>query len=215
MPIGARLKLLQWAEGSDSRYIIEDDYDSEYRFSGRPIPSLQSLDTNEKVIYLGTFSRSIAPSIRIAYMILPPDLMEIYHSRFDYCAPTVSRFEQHTLEKFIAGGHYTRNLNRTRTLYKRRRDDFIQLMKIHWNHKKYDIRGDHLGLHFLLLVKNGMNENELKKKSADCGLILKSLREYYIEGAPQKPVFLINYSGFSYDQAEEIVRILKDAWLLE
>ena len=214
MPIGARLKLLEWAKASTRRYIIEDDYDSEYRFSGKPIPSLQSLDTSGKVIYLGTFSRSIAPSIRIAYMILPPDLMIVYRTHFDYCAPTVSRFEQHTLERFISGGHYTRNLNRTRTLYKRRRDGFLQLMKKHWNHKKYAIYGDNLGLHFLLLIRNGMNESELKKKSADCGLILKALSEYYIEGAPEYPVFLINYTGFHYEQAEEIIRLLKDAWAL-
>lgn len=214
MPIGARLKLLQWAAQKDGRYIIEDDYDSEYRFSGRPIPSLQSLDLNGKVIYLGTFSRSIAPSVRIAYMILPPALMEIYHTHFDYCAPTVSRFEQHTLRKFLSGGHYTRNLNRTRTLYKRRKEDFVRLMKDHWNTKLYEINGDNLGLHFLLTVRNGMTEQELKKESAACGLLLKSLSEYYIEGAPLEPVFLINYSGFSYEQAEEIVLLLKCAWKL-
>lgn len=214
MPIGARLKLLQWAAGKEERYIIEDDYDSEYRFSGKPIPSLQSLDHNGKVIYLGTFSRSIAPSIRIAYMILPQKLMEIYRNHFGYCAPTVSRFEQHTLEKFLSGGHYTRNLNRTRTLYKRRKEDWIHLMKKHFNHALYEIHGDHLGLHFLLTVKNGMTEAQLKKESTKSGLLIRSLSEYYIEGAPEKPVFLINYSGFSYEQAEEIVLLLKKAWNL-
>ena len=147
-------------------------------------------------------------------MILPQKLMGIYRNHFGYCAPTVSRFEQHTLEKFLSGGHYTRNLNRTRTLYKRRKEDWIHLMKKHFNHALYEIHGDHLGLHFLLTVKNGMTEAQLKKESTKSGLLIRSLSEYYIEGAPDKPIFLINYSGFSYEQAEEIVLLLKKAWNL-
>jgi len=104
MPIKRRLELLQWANSSPDRYIIEDDHDSEFRYKGKPIPSLQGIDSSSKVIYLGTFSRAIAPAIRIGYMVLPEKLLEIYKKNFNFYSSTVSRVDQNIMKSFIEGG---------------------------------------------------------------------------------------------------------------
>ncbi|WP_322379139.1 MocR-like pyridoxine biosynthesis transcription factor PdxR, partial [Clostridium perfringens] len=111
MPISRRMQVLAWAKEKENRYIIEDDYDSEFRFEGKPIPALQSLDTDGKVIYLGTFSKSFAPSIRIGYMVLPDELIKIYRENFSFYACTVSRIDQQALYRFIEEGHFERHLN--------------------------------------------------------------------------------------------------------
>ena len=105
------------------RYIIEDDYDSEFRFDTRPLPSLQGMaGADGPVVYLSTCSRSLAPSIRIAYMVLPEQLLPAWHAKYALYSGTVSRFEQQTLARFITGGYFTRHLARERVAYKARRD---------------------------------------------------------------------------------------------
>ena len=106
MPINRRIQILNWANESKGRYIIEDDYDSEFRFEGKPIPALQSLDNKGKVIYLGTFSKCFSPSERIAYMVLPDELMKIYRKDFSFLACTVSRSSQQALVRFIEEGYF-------------------------------------------------------------------------------------------------------------
>ena len=128
MPINRRMQLLSWANRDDRRYIIEDDYDSEFRFEGRPIPALQSLDSNGRVIYLGTFSKCFSPSIRIAYLVLPEELMKIYRRDFSFLACTVSRTTQQALFKFIEEGYFERHLNKMRNLYKKKREFLVQLI---------------------------------------------------------------------------------------
>lgn len=212
MPIGNRMRLLQWANEEPDRYIIEDDYDSEYRFSGRPIPSLQGLDQHGKVIYLGTFSRSLAPSIRIAYLILPSSLIDIYVNRFTYCASTVSRFEQHTLQQFLKDGHYTRHLNRTRTLYKHRKEYFVHLLKEKFRLGSYEIHGENLGLHFILEIRNDKTEQELIQLAASAGIQVIGLSSYYIDGNPEYPSLVIGYSGLSEQDMDDVVSRLKKVW---
>lgn len=215
MPFGRRMQLLQWASEHPCRYILEDDYDSEYRFSGRPIPALQGLDPNGKVIYLGTFSRSIAPSIRIAYMILPPSLLTEYQNRFAYCASTVSRFEQHTLCRFMEQGYYARHLNRTRTLYKRRKEHFVQLLKTYFPDGSYKIQGENLGLHFLLELYNGMSEEELIHTALQAGVNLNGLSHYYITRKKNAyPTLVMGYAGLTDDDLEQVTHRLCDAWNL-
>ncbi|MDD3413245.1 MAG: PLP-dependent aminotransferase family protein [Lachnospiraceae bacterium] len=214
MPIGNRVRLINWANEKQGRYILEDDYDSEYRFSGRPIPSLQGLDQHGKVIYLGTFSRSIAPSIRISYMLLPKPLLDIYVNRFFYCSSTVSRFEQNTLERFISGGYYTRHLNRTRNLYKRRKEELLKLMKIYFRKDSYVIYGENLGLHFLIEIRNGMSEQELISLALTEKIKIKGLSEYYIEGASLYPTLVMGYSGLMIDEINIIIPLLKKVWNL-
>ena len=104
MPIKRRLELLNWAYEKEGRYIIEDDYDSEFRYKGKPIPALQGNDRQGKVIYLGTFSKAIAPSIRISYLILPKELLHVYEEKGRAISSTVSRIDQMIINEFITGG---------------------------------------------------------------------------------------------------------------
>ena len=118
MTIGRRAELLRWAEKKPDRYLIEDDYDSEFRYKGKPIPALKGYDASEKVIYLGTFSKSIAPAIRVGFLVLPPAMVAVYRQRAGFYASTVSRIDQNILYQFITEGHYERHLNRMRAVYK-------------------------------------------------------------------------------------------------
>ena len=119
-PIARRQALLRWAEDTGGT-IIEDDYDSEFRFTGRPIPTLQSIDAGGRVIYMNTFSQTISPSMRVGFMVLPPALLERYRRNLGFYACTVPALEQHVLARFISGGHYERHLARMRKEYRERR----------------------------------------------------------------------------------------------
>ena len=124
-PIGRRQALLEWAEGGEGRYLIEDDYDSEFRLAGRPIPTLQSIDRAGKVIYLNSFTKSIAPAIRISYLVLPPELMEEFRHRLGFYACTVPSFEQYTLARFLRRGYFEKHINRMKKYYRGQRDRLI------------------------------------------------------------------------------------------
>lgn len=126
MPIGRRLELLKWANEAPGRYLIEDDYDSEFRYKGKPIPSLQASDTQGRVIYIGTFSKSIAPAIRVSYMVLPQDLLERYRQQCYFYSATVSRIDQKVLEEFIGEGYFERHLNKMRKCYKEKHDLLLE-----------------------------------------------------------------------------------------
>ncbi len=152
MPIARRTALLKWAHAKNGRFIIEDDYNSEFRFDGKPLPALQGLESGENVIYISTFSKSIAPAIRIAYMALPKKLLAQFDTFFGHYSCTVSRFEQQTLYKFIKGGYFARHLARIRTQYKIRRDEMISALKLHFG-EDISIKGAHTGLHLVLVTK--------------------------------------------------------------
>lgn len=129
MPIGRRYELLGWAAKSRKRYIIEDDYDCEFRLYGKPVPALQSVDRMDKVIYINTFSKSLAPTFRISYMVLPMPLVKRYYEKLGFYSCTVSSFEQHTLARFITGGYFERHINRMRNYYRTQRDKIIEAIK--------------------------------------------------------------------------------------
>ncbi|MGN1267458.1 MAG: PLP-dependent aminotransferase family protein, partial [Dorea sp.] len=120
MPVKRRMELLKWAYQKEERYIVEDDYDSEFRYKGKPIPALQGYDVHEKVIYLGTFSKSIAPALRLSYMVLPQPLLKEYREKAGFVHTTVSKVDQLIVQRFIEEGHYERHLNKMRAMYKSR-----------------------------------------------------------------------------------------------
>lgn len=213
MPVSRRMQLLKWAGKADGRYIIEDDYDSEFRFSGRPIPALQGLDTDGKVIYLSTFSKSIAPSIRISYMVLPPSLLERYRKEFMFYSSTVSRFEQYTLYKFIKEGHFERHLSRMRNIYRIRKDKIVgELRKLRFS-SRIEIIGENAGLHLLLKV-SGLSEAELIKRADAAGVKLYGLTDYYMRPEADMPgnVVVLGYSHFKPEEIEEAVGLINTAW---
>lgn len=178
MPLGQRLELLRWAAEQEGRFVIEDDHDSEYRYRGKPIPSLQSIDRHEKVIYIGTFSKSIAPSLRISYLVLPPVLLERYRRICGFYSVTVPRMQQEILRIFIGEGHFERHLNKMRGLYRSKRDFLLGgLKKRGWAEH---IGGESAGLHVLVNVKTAMGERELCRKAEERGVRISGLSEYVL-----------------------------------
>lgn len=200
LPLKQRLELLQWASENEGRYLIEDDHDSEYRYRGKPIPSLQSVDRFGKVIYLGTFSKSIAPSLRISYMVLPPPLLERYRQRCGFYSSTVPKIQQEVLKAFLEGGHFERHLNKMRGIYRGKHDFLLgELKKRKW---AAAIRGDHAGLHVLVEIKSKKSEREICRQAKEKGVFVHGLLEYYVFGEERDcerqkesgtPVLLLGY----------------------
>ena len=192
VPATRRYELLRWAE--QGRYIIEDDYDSEFRMAGRPIPTLQSIDRDERVIYMNTFSKTLASTVRIAYMVLPEHLLRRYQQTMSFYSCTVSNFEQYTLAAFIRQGSFERHLNRMRTDYHRRRDLLLRLLREHPLAERVSVSGEDGGLHFLLHVKTDLPDELMEKKAAEKGVRLNALSRY---DGDKKTLhsFVINYSS--------------------
>ena len=211
MPIKRRLALLKWANEQEGRYIIEDDYDSEFRYKGKPIPALQGYDSCDKVIYMGTFSKSIAPAIRMSYMVLPKSLLVLYQEKSSFLNSTVSKVDQLILQKFIEEGYYERHLNKTRALYKSRHDTLLGcLISLQ---DRCEISGENAGVHLLLHFHNHMTEEELTARAAQKGVRVYGLTEYYIEPqAGKQATILLGYANMNEEKIQEAVRILDEAW---
>ncbi len=206
-----RTALLAWAGRGPGRFVIEDDFDSEYRYNGRPIPALQGLDRNGRVIYLSSFSKSLAPSIRIAYMVLPPELLDAYRRKFGAYSCTVSRFEQHTLARFLQDGHFARHINRTRLVYRRRRDALTGGLRAAG--LPVEVLGGDAGVHLVLRVKNGMEEAELVARAAEQGVRVTGLSQYALGGAaPYRDAVAAGYAGPGGAQAALAAELLAKAW---
>ena len=212
MPINRRIQIINWVNESNERYIIEDDYDSEFRFEGRPIPALQSLDNNGKVIYLGTFSKCFSPSERIAYVVLPDELIKIYKRDFSFLACTVSRVSQEALLRFIKEGYFERHLNKMRNIYKRKREFLVSLIREHL--KGTEIIGTNSGLHLLLKVNNNMNEKELIKAAEEKGVMILGLSKSYLNKYEESNIIFLGYANLKYNEMEEAIILLKEAWNL-
>ena len=189
MPIGRRQELLRWAEEQEGRWILEDDYDSEFRFVGRPIPTLFSIDEAQRVIYLNTFSKTIAPSIRISYMILPPRLMEVYREKLGFYACTVSGFEQYTLAKFMAQGRYEQHLSRMKARYRQKRDAVIAMLRSSPLADRVEIMEQDAGLHFLVRLDTRLPDAALRSRAAEQGVRLALLSDYYSAPGDSAPAY--------------------------
>lgn len=209
MPIKRRLELLNWASSNENRYIIEDDHDSEFRYKGKPIPALQGLDANGKVIYLGTFSRAIAPGIRIAYMVLPNDLLKIYKNQYSYYSSTVSRVDQSILTTFIEEGYFERHLNKMRKIYKYKHDLLINSLKVFGDN--IEILGENAGLHLVLKIHLKLTESEIIQIAEKNNIRLYGLKEYYIKETSKiyVPTILLGYANMSEKEITDGIQLLK------
>lgn len=208
MPIKRRLELLSWAKEKEDRYIIEDDHDSEFRYKGKPIPSLQGIDSNDKVIYIGTFSRAIAPAIRIGYMVLPKQLSVRYQNNYNYYSCTVSRIDQAILTRFIEDGYFERHLNRMRKIYKGKHDLMVSSLKSLG--KKVTIYGENAGLHLVLTFHTSKSEQQFIELAKQHELKLYSLSQHYIGTKHQLTnTFLVGFATLSDSSIESICRIFQ------
>lgn len=211
MPITRRLEILNWASQEPGRYIIEDDYNSEFQYSGRPIPSLQGLDQNHRVIYCSTLSKSIAPSLRISYMVLPPQLLKIYQEKLPYMICPVPRLDQMVLQQFIEDGHFARHLNRMRALYNKKREQLVATLE-EWA-PVVQVQGQDAGHHIVLKVNNGMSENELIERAKARGIKLDDLSRYcYQQPVDARPQIILGFAKIGQEQIDEMLEKLADAW---
>ncbi len=194
-PIARRQALLRWAEECGG-IIIEDDYDSEFRFTGRPLPTLQSIDTDGRVIYMNTFSQTIAPSMRVGFMILPPRLLEHYRRELDFYACTVPALDQHVLARFIAGGYYDQHLSRMRKEYRARRASVLEAFRSSPFADCITISEQGAGLHFLLRLNTAYSDDALRTRAEALGVRLGFLSEYAAAPSPgYAHTLVVNYAG--------------------
>ena len=213
MPIARRQELLHWAEREPDRFILEDDYDSEFRFVGRPIPTLFSVDEGGRVIYLNTFSKTIAPSIRISYMVLPHRLLPAFREKLGFYSSTVSGFEQYTLARFMAEGYYEKHLNRMRKRYHQKRDAVIACIRGGPLAARARITEEDAGLHFLMTMDTPLPDGTLRRLAAQRGVRLAMLSEYYNAPAAAPPhVLVVNYSGIDIEKLPQALSRLAEIW---
>ena len=212
MPIGRRTALLRWSSRGDERYIIEDDYDSEFRYFSKPIPSLQSIDHLGRVIYLGTFSRSIAPALRISYLVLPEPILRQFRTAYQGYASTVSGFEQAVLREFIRDGHFETHVNRMRIYYRARRQCLIDALTPMG--PMLELLGEPAGHHLTLRVKNGMDEAGLIQTAGDQGVRVYPISPYFIGEVPaaHRSTVLLGFGGLDDEAIETGAALLRRAW---
>lgn len=203
MPIRRRMELLAWAGAKEERFIIEDDYDSEFRYKGKPIPALQSADRKGKVIYLGTFSKSVAPGIRISYMMLPRTLLKRYKKTCSFYASTVSRIDQAVMAEFLSGGYYERHLNKMRSIYKAKHD--ILLDALEPIRSSYKISGENAGIHLIISAKDASrSEADMVKAAKEEGVRIYGMSDYDIAGNDSSGPgsVLLGYAMLNREQIE-------------
>ena len=205
-----RRTLLDWAAADSDRYIIEDDYDSEFRFNAHPMPALHTLDGGGKVIYLNTFSKTLAPSIRISYMVLPGSLMEKFRRTLGFYSCTVPSFEQYTLERFISRGHFEKHINRMRKHYKSIRNRVLTAITGCKYADHFTILEENAGLHFLLQVDLPLTDAQLTQTCRKLGLRVAPLSSYYRFPEENSHCLVVNYSGLTEEALTGLERILEN-----
>ena len=211
MPLKRRLELLRWANEKEGRFIIEDDYDSELRLAGKPIPSLQSIDVSGKVIYINTFAKTLCSTVRISYMVLPEALAEKYYRELSFYSCTVSNFEQYTLAAFMNAGAFEKHINRLRNYYQHKRDLILSTFLREPLGKYITISEEDSGVHFLMHVNTSMSEQEFLLKTRAKGIRLATLSSFY--NAEQKDsryenTYVMNYSFVDCDRLEYVAQTL-------
>lgn len=211
MPITRRTQLLQWAKKEEERYIIEDDYDSEFRYSGKPIPALQGLDTDGKVIYMGTLSKALLPSLRMSYIVLPKNLIKKYQKEYLFYTQSVSRMDQEVIRRFLNEGYWEKHIHKMRVVYRKKRDRLVFEIEKYFSHR-VEVIGEDSGLHILLKVHNGMREEELIKEAAKYSIKIYPVSTYYKDGTAPENVVLLGFAILSEEEIAKAIQLLNTAW---
>jgi GntR family transcriptional regulator/MocR family aminotransferase len=215
MPVSRRYELLGWAASSDKRYIIEDEYDSEFRFDRHPIPALQTMDVQDKVIYINTFTKTLSSTIRVSYMVLPQSLAEKYYKKMSFYSCTVSNFEQYTLAEFINKGYFEKHINRMQKYYLNKRDRLLNIIERSPLSSHVEISEKDSGLHFLMKIKTTLPDSEVVLKLQQNGIKVTALSQYYKETSnDSEHVFIINYSFVNEENLEMAVKTIYQSGIL-
>lgn len=211
MSVGKRVQLLNWAE-SVAGIIIEDDYDSEFRYFGRPIPALKGLDNGERVVYLGSLSKVIPPSIRISYMVLPEVLLAVFQKNADVYNQAASTMDQLALAQFMADGSLERQIRRLRKLYYGKKGMLSEAVKTIIG-SQADIEPTESGLYIILNVKSELSAEELVARALRKGCRVAAVQDYYLQSTKENTSrILLYFSKIPVDEIEIAVNLLKAAW---
>lgn len=208
-PVARRLELLSWALEAKERYIIEDDYDSEFRYTVNPLPSLKSLDRGDKVIYLGSFSKSLSPAFKLSYLVLPEALLEAF-DQLTYWACPVSLSTQLTLAHFVGDGHYTRHLNRMRKIYKEKREILVD--SILMEDPNAVLGGSDAGLFLTLRPSIPLSEETLVMKAKKKGIFLYAMGEFSLAKREEEPVLVLGFSSIKKEDIPLGINELYSSW---
>ena len=204
MPASRRYEMLAWANEQSTRYIIEDDYDSEFRRNGKPIPTLFSIDSCEKVVYMNTFSKSLTPTIRVSYMVLPVHLANRLYEKMAFLSCTVSNFDQYTLAEFINRGYFEKHINRMRLYYIRQHSRVLEMIEESSLRDYCEVIENDSGLHFLLKLSTDISDSELGKRLRERGVSIRALSDYYLTKEKRREHYLImNYSNIDIELLPE------------
>ena len=220
-PVSRRYELLAWASEDPVRFIVEDDFDCEFRLAGRPIPSLQSADTLGRVIYANTFTKSLGPAFRIGYMVLPPQLNRAFDEYLGFYSCTVGALDQLTLAHFIESGEYERHVSRLRSHYRRVQDQLVGSLRASDLGDRLRFEGLDGGLHFVLWLRDGRSQEELAAVAREQGVIVQGLDGFRQGAEPcergdcagsEERGFLVGFSGLSSESVQAAVAALQAAW---
>ncbi|MWC28136.1 MocR-like pyridoxine biosynthesis transcription factor PdxR [Paenibacillus sp. MMS18-CY102] len=221
LSVAKRMKLLQWAAETGG-YIIENDYDGEFRYAGRPIPALQGLDEQGSVVYVGTFSQAVTPSFRLSYAVLPPALLTRFQERRHSYDQFASPVFQHAMRLFMSSGGFGRHMRTMRALYQRKRDTALHTIRSVFQIEPgverkpaVTVIGEHSGLHMLLRLNNGLTEQEMIDRASAVGVSVYPISGYWFQPSDAhqyESTVLIGFGGLS----EEAIRVglarLAKAW---
>lgn len=202
MPLKRRMELLRWADENQT-YIIEDDYDSELRLGGKPIPTLQSIDVSDKVIYMNTFTKTLSSTVRISYMVLPASLTELFYKKLSFYSCTVSNFEQYTLARFMESGSFEKHINRLRNYYQNKRDAILEIFKTAPLDQYITIKEEDSGVHFMMKLKTDRTEMDMISDAKSKGIKLAPLSKYFVDQTSNmnfQNVYVMNYSSIDLEQ---------------
>ncbi|MPM85322.1 HTH-type transcriptional regulatory protein GabR [bioreactor metagenome] len=212
MPINRRVQLLNWAYYKPDRYIIEDDYDSEFRYIGKPIPSLQGLDHKGRVIYIGSFSKSLSPSLRISYMVLPAQLVEDYQRKMSFTICSAPAVEQEILSRFIENGFYDSHLNRMRKIYRQKRETLVAAIQKMLPNAV--IIGANAGLHLILKVNNGMEGDRLVETAKEKRVLIYDISRFFCDAPPAnyRDAVALGFATLKENEIIPAIALLNEAW---
>lgn len=211
LSIQKRMKLLHWANQTGS-YIIEDDYDGEFRYQGLPIPSLTSLDSFDRVIYLGTFSKAFLPAARVSYLVLPDELLQKYNRQFQHFNQTISPIMQEALYLFMKNGHYTRHIRKMRKIYHQKHKTLLSAIEDFFDHQ-VQIIGQKAGLHILLQFQN-INVYQLVEKAEEKGIKIYLTENFTFnsDGDNWNQPVMLGFGGMNEEHIKKGLQLLSEVW---
>ncbi|MET3290434.1 UNVERIFIED_CONTAM: GntR family transcriptional regulator/MocR family aminotransferase [Brevibacillus sp. OAP136] len=211
MPYAERERLLAWARARRA-YVLEDDYDGEFRYFGKPISSLQGIDRDGRVIYIGTFSKAFTPALRLNYMVLPVELAEKMQ-RMPYLLNSPSRIDQWAMQAFFEQGHWYRHIRRVRNAYRKKHQRFVEQLQLHFG-ERIEITGHSAGLHLLVTIRTDRCSRTLLELASQQGVRVYDFSQMWMETprTPRYPQLYLGFGGTSERDIELGVKLLQKAW---